>query len=912
MKRHLLILCILLGLVGTRASAYDFEVNGIYYTVTSKTGLTVEVTSYFVNYGVYSGSITIPNSVAYEGKTYSVTRIGEKAFYDCKELTSITLPNSVTSIGEGAFFDCTSLTSIKLPNSLTNIGGNAFNGCSNLTSIDIPQSVTSIGGMCFEGCSKFTSIVIPQGVNSLESRCFYGCSSLTSVTVLGKIKDIGISCFENCTALKSINFPSGFESGSITNDAFKNCTSLSTLVFSGNLLMVGSEAFAGCSNLTSIEFPECFSMVTSMFNNCTKLSTIILKSNTPPYVSDIGDGTLTPSMFATIILKVPQGTSSVYRNSSFWKNFSNIQERTDSGSPVVFVSTISLDKSSHTMSVGDVVTLTATISPSNATNKTLSWKSDNTTVATVDDNGKVTAKSAGTVLITATSTDGSNISETCTITINSNEGSGGGGSISYYDFEKNGIYYFIRNTTDLQVGVTYGPSPYNGNVVIPSTVTHEGKTYTVTEIGSESFMNCISLNSIEFPNNLTDIGTKAFYGCTKLQSLKFPSSISQIYHSAFENCSGIISLQFSKLNDAILSIYDAAFRNCTSLTSFVSPDGPIIDYGWGSETAYTVICPNVFYGCTNLTTVEFNITHFYASSLAECPNLRSITLKGTLYPPSVFNDYTLPNKLFTSATLYVPNDLVDSYKTHNYWKQFTNIRGIDISGGDTGGDEGSTSAQDRSGFYSVSYDNFLTDGNTYPWTPPTDFTITIDDDGTTCYISNIFGKDVATFLENRGLPFTYTNKNTAVAGDEEGYYFFYRDYQNSGYIIARPGNDDYLYLDVNITFDESGKIYFGDLYILIFPYDSSTDSYPNGTAIYVYKNLVATKIASSIEQPISNTYVKCHVSGSSIILSEEFFVQVYNTTGGLVYTGVTSRVDNLSKGMYIVKMGDKTQKVIIK
>ena len=107
MKRHLLILCILLGLVGTRASAYDFEVNGIYYTVTSKTGLTVEVTSYFVNYGVYSGSITIPNSVAYEGKTYSVTRIGEKAFYDCKELTSITLPNSVTSIGDRAFYGYT-------------------------------------------------------------------------------------------------------------------------------------------------------------------------------------------------------------------------------------------------------------------------------------------------------------------------------------------------------------------------------------------------------------------------------------------------------------------------------------------------------------------------------------------------------------------------------------------------------------------------------------------------------------------------------------------------------------------------------------------------------------------------------------------------------------------------------------
>lgn len=220
----------------------------------------------------------------------------------------------------------------------------------------------------------------------------------------------------------------------------------------------------------------------------------------------------------------------------------------------------------------------------------------------------------------------------------------------------------------------------------------------------------------------------------------------------------------------------------------------------------------------------------------------------------------------------------------------------------------------RSGVYSVSYDELLAvDGYNYPWTPPTNFTITVDDDGTMCYISSIFGNDVAAFLGNRGLPFTYIDQNTAVAGDNNGYYFFCTDYQDAGYTIARPGNDNYLYLDVNISFDESGKIYFGDLYIIIYPYDSNTNSYLQGEAICVYRNLVATKVASSIDLPASSdTNVKCHVSGSSIILSEELFVQVYNATGGLVYTGSTSRVDNLSKGLYIVKMGDKTQKVLIR
>jgi hypothetical protein len=202
-----------------------FGVGDLDYSISDKT-LSTEVTDEDIENGiidkfgvVYSkDGKRLVSAENCDCKTYTINKgikvICDRAFFCCKSLQSIVIPNSVTSIGHSAFQDCASFQSIVIPESVTSIGDSAFSDCVSLQSIVIPNSVTSIGVRAFSGCKSLQSIVIPESVTNIGNSAFRGCTSLQSIVIPKSVTSIGDSAFLYCTSLQSIVIPE-----SVTNIA---------------------------------------------------------------------------------------------------------------------------------------------------------------------------------------------------------------------------------------------------------------------------------------------------------------------------------------------------------------------------------------------------------------------------------------------------------------------------------------------------------------------------------------------------------------------------------------------------------------------------------------------------------------------------------------------------------------------
>jgi len=242
-------------------------------------GLTsVTINSNAILSKTYTSSSNLSNIFGSQVQQYiignSVTSIGERTFYNCSGLTSITIPTSVTSIGGSAFYGCSGLTSITIPNNVTSIGDWAFYGCSGLTSITIPNNVTSIGDWAFYGCSGLTSVTIPNSVTSIGWSAFRGCSGLTSVTIPNSVTSIGWSAFYGCSGLTSITIPNSVTS--IGEYAFNGCSGLTSITIPNSVTSIGDGAFKGCSGLTSIDIPNSVTSIgQDAFSGCSKLKKVI-------------------------------------------------------------------------------------------------------------------------------------------------------------------------------------------------------------------------------------------------------------------------------------------------------------------------------------------------------------------------------------------------------------------------------------------------------------------------------------------------------------------------------------------------------------------------------------------------------------------------------------------------------------
>lgn len=178
-------------LLGIGASAQDFTVDNINYNVTSEADMTCEV----AETSGLTGDVVIPEQVTADGKTYTVTAIGDMALA-YNQFTGVTLPSTVTAISYGAFYQCRNLASIDLGGSVETIGYSAFQYCESLTSIDLPETLVSIGENGFT-TSGLTSLVIPNSVTEVGTGVFAACTDLKSVVIGSSLTTLSTSMFLN-------------------------------------------------------------------------------------------------------------------------------------------------------------------------------------------------------------------------------------------------------------------------------------------------------------------------------------------------------------------------------------------------------------------------------------------------------------------------------------------------------------------------------------------------------------------------------------------------------------------------------------------------------------------------------------------------------------------------------------------
>ena len=279
-RSKLLVLTLAL-MASVSIQAHDFSVDGIYYNILDGNNVEVTFKGSHVNQYVneYINSINIPNEVTINNTTYTVTRVGDGAFYACRTLNSVTIPNSVTYIGDTAFYSCDDLTTVDIGNAVTRIGDGAFFRCSFLSSITIPNSVTRIGNRAFKYCYSMTSVNIGSSVTEIGEEAFDGCTILNSVTIPNSVINIGAMAFQGCTYMTSV-------------------------VIGNNVANIGNEAFRWCYSLTSFK--------------CHNTTPPILGENIFEW------GSLEMGPYELDTLYVPAESLNLYKEAEQWNLFNSI------------------------------------------------------------------------------------------------------------------------------------------------------------------------------------------------------------------------------------------------------------------------------------------------------------------------------------------------------------------------------------------------------------------------------------------------------------------------------------------------------------------------------------------------------------------------------------------------------------
>ena len=598
-----------------------------------------------------------------------ITYVGTWAFYDCSEMTSVSLPTTLETMGASVFQDCTSLTSVTIPDGVTFISGDFFRGCTSLKSVTLPDSLRETGGCTFMYCTSLTSVRLPATLLSISWQMFKDCKSLTSLTIPRSVVNVKQDAFSGCTALKNVTYTG-------TTADWKALT-----IYSGNEAL--TRANVRCTGSTVLTAPTLTLSVSKKGQPTLKWSAVSGAAGYQIWCSyDSGDGT---GPWYHWLTNLDKRTASFTDDRELEKGRTytyKVRAVTSSGA----VGSFSKEVTFTYNPAASLAAPTVTAGLDDQGYPTLTWPAvpdaaryEVYRAASEDGNfAQLAAVTSNSYTNSAVLTDGAAyyykvraldsdgeagpFSDVVSVTYTARPAlvaSGKCGDSASWKLDADGVLTitgvgpmadYSQHASDncapwrtyandikkvvVQKGVTaIGSYAFASLERVTSVTIPEG----VTSIGSSAFENCGlmaygGLGAVTLPEGLTTIGSSAFSG-SYMDSLTLPESLRTIGGAAFERS----PLKTLTVPDGVTSIGTGAFSN-SHLTSIQLPDGAQL----GAMLFYqcyeltdvtlpadlTVIGDSMFENCTKLThvTIPSGVTRIEREAFTMCRALEEIRL----------------------------------------------------------------------------------------------------------------------------------------------------------------------------------------------------------------------------------------------------------------------------------------------
>lgn len=670
----------------------------LYYVVTDVPNHYVEVVypgnssaTPWEGYDQPAGNLVIPETVEYQGVTYTVKGIGSQAFYGCTGLTQVTISANIDYVYAKAFWNCPNLETVYFnaedcgfmqtqtgsgtstsPYTYYSVFSSDETGSApNLTRVSIGSGVQNIPDYAFKNAEDvYQRLVIPASVTNIGNYAFYGCNSMVQMVIQGNgLQTIGNYAFYGCSALQTaLNLPNSVVS--LGSYSFYGCTHIPSLTIGESMASIGGRAFWNCPAMATVNFNaiNCTLMNTSssyaVFNSGSSNggATPITTLNIGPNVTNIPNYAFYNSPNATNNLVFPEGLLNIGQYAFYDGGFT--------GALVVPGMTESVGQYAF-YGCGDITSLTIGEGVTSIGGKAF-W--DCPQLQTVNFNA---------VNCTAMNTNGaysvfnegsSNGGETpiTTLTIGNNVT-----NIPDYAF------YNSPNATNtlplpnglLNIGTYafYNCSGMTGALAIPN---------TVTNVGQYAFYHCSGFDgSLTLSNSLSTINPYTFCGCTGfIETLSIPNSVLTIAEHAFEDCSSFTGSLV--IHDALTSIGEAAFKGCSNIAELTLGEG------------LSTIGGSAFWNCPQMHTVHFNPVNCTTMNTSNAYSVFNVGTTSSGATPIVtltigenvtrIPDYAFRNSISATSKIIIPNatTYIGTYAFYGFRSNELTIgEGVDEIGG---------------------------------------------------------------------------------------------------------------------------------------------------------------------------------------------------------------------------------------